>query len=275
MERLFMKKVREYIVLASLFTLTGCVSGLDVGSGLSPSDSGYQSGFNTNRHSFLTPLLGATSSKNERNSFLDEFIDQSDMQCQHYLGNYQNRTQNITSSVEQSLYMSIFDTVSLIFGVKYITDTAKEVFVNNTNTSTPENQSIYQNALTPEIMRGVEIARLRYANAMKKRKNEALGSYSVANLQTDMRKYDKQCSNEFGLMEINKALRQAQNQMMRNSTVIPKIDPVEIKKKVEVATKKVKEETQKKKEQESREKNTKKDMKKEKEIKEVVKNKNI
>ena len=268
MERLFMKRVREYIVLASLFTLTGCVSGLDSGSSLSPSQSGYQSGFSTNRNSFLTPLLDAKSSKKERNSFLDEFILQSDMQCQRYLGNYQNRTQKVTTSVEKSLYMSIFDTVSLIFGVKYITDTAKEVFINNTNTNTPENQSMYQNALTPEIMRGVEIARLRYATAMKKRKNEPLKSYSISDVQNDMRKYDKQCSNEYGLMEINKALRQAQNQIMRRPTVAPKIDPIEIKKKVEVATKKVKEETKKKEIKE-------KEIKKEEKTKEEVKNKKI
>ena len=267
MERLFMKEVKKYIVLASLLTLTSCVSNLDSSSGLSPSESGgYQSGFRTDLNRFLTPMVDATSNKEERNSFLDEFIEQSDMQCQYYLGNYQHKTQEKTTShAEQTLYMSIFDTVSLLFGVKYITDTAKEVFINSTNidNNTAENQSMYKSALTPEIIRGVEIARLRYATAMKKRKNETLKSYSIAELQNDMEKYDKQCSNEYGLMEINKALRQAQNQMMRRSTEAPKIDPVEIKKKVEVATKKVREESKKKKSKEQEKKSI-----KEKQIKE-------
>ncbi len=270
-----MKEVKKYVVLASLFTLTSCVSDLDLKSGLSPSEGGYQSGFNTNLNSFLTPTLDATSSKKERDSFLDEFIEQSDMQCQHYLGNYQHKTQKTTTHAEQTLYMSIFDTVSLLFGVKYITDTAKDVFINSSNidTNTAENQSMYKNALTPEIIRGVEIARLRYATAMKKRKNETLKSYSITELQNDMRKYDKQCSNEYGLMEINKALRQAQNQMMRRSTEAPKIDPVEIKKKVEVATKKVKEESKKKKKQEIKKEEEQKRTDKEKEIKKEEKTK--
>ena len=88
-----------------------------------------------------------------------------------------------------------------------------------------------------------------------------------------MRKYDKQCSNEYGLMEINKALRQAQNQMMRRSTEAPKIDPVEIKKKVEVATKKVKEESKKKKKQEIKKEEEQKRTDKEKEIKKEEKTK--
>ncbi|HIM94610.1 MAG TPA: hypothetical protein EYM49_06215 [Campylobacterales bacterium] len=242
-----MKCLEKYILLlSSLVIFTGCVSDLNSGNSLSPGESGQGSRFSTNQYSFLTSQLDATSSKNDRNSFLEEFITQSDMQCQHYLLNSQNRTEKVTNSVEQTLYMSIFDTVSLLFGVKYITDTAKEVFISNTNTNTPENQSMYQNALGPEIKRGVEIARLRYANAMRARKNENLESYSITNLQNDMAKYDKQCSNEFGLIEINKALRQAQNQMMRSGVAKPKIDPVSIKKKVEDATKKVEEETKKK-----------------------------
>ena len=241
-----MKRVKKYIVISSLFAFTGCVSTLGEGNALSPDENPNQNRFSTNRYAFLTSPLNANSIKSDRDSFMDEFIAQSDMQCQHYLGNTQHRVQKITTRAEQTLYMSIFDTVSLLFGVKYITDTAKEVFINNTNTNTPENQSMYQNALTPEIIRGVEIARLRYANAMRARKGEKLESYSIASFENDMIKYDKQCSNVFGLMEINKALRQAQQQMIRSGVAKPKIDPIEIKKKVEVATKKVKKDTKKK-----------------------------
>jgi hypothetical protein len=240
------ERVKKYMVVLALIGFTGCVSGVNVGNSLVSGEHGYENRFNTNQYAFLTPSLDRTSTQEERNSFLEEFISQSNMQCRHYLGNPQHRTQSITSSAEQTLYMSIFDTVSMLFGVKYITDVAKGVFLSNTTTNTPENQSMYQNALGPEIIRGVEIARLRYANIMRAKKKESLERYSIEHLQRDMAKYDKQCSNEFGLIEINNALRQAQTQMMRSGIVKPKIDPIEIKKKVEVATQKVEEETHKK-----------------------------
>ncbi len=242
-----MKRVKKYMVVLALVGLTGCVSGVNVGNSLVSGEHEYENRFNTNQYAFLTSNLDAITTQQERNSFLEEFISQSNMQCRHYLGNPQHQAQNITSSTEQTLYMSIFDTVSMLFGVKYITDVAKGVFLSNTTTNTPENQSMYQNALGPEIIRGVEIARLRYANVMRAKKKESLERYSIEHLQGDMAKYDKQCSNEFGLMEINNALRQAQTQMMRSGIAKPKIDPIEIKKKVEVATKKVEEETHKKK----------------------------
>ena len=241
-----MKHVKKYIVLLSVLGFTGCVSGVNGVNSLASGEHEYANRFSTNEYAFLNSRLDTTSSKEERNSFLEEFISQSNMQCQHYLSNPQNRATSVTSSAEQTLYMSIFDTVSMLFGVKYITDVAKGVFVSNTLTNTPENQSMYQNALSPEIIRGVEIARLRYANGMRAKKSESLEHYSVTRFQKDMAKYDKQCSNEFGLMEINNALRQAQSQMMRSGVAKPTIDPIAIKKKVEVATKKVEEETQKK-----------------------------
>ena len=259
-----MKGFKIYILLSSLVGFSGCVSDLNSGNSLAPGERGYENGFNTNQYVFLASRLDATSTKDDRNSFLEEFLSQSDMQCQHYLGSSQHQSKKVTTSAEQTLYMNIFDTVSLLFGVKYITDTAKEVFVSNTNTNTAENQSMYQSALSPEIIRGVEIARFRYANMMRARKDDNLKSYSIVNLQNDMKKYDKQCSNEFGLMEINKALRQAQNQMMRSGVANPKIDPVEIKKKVEVATKKVKEE--KKKKENKKKESKKKESKKEEEL---------
>lgn len=275
------KGIKKYILLSSLIGLiglSGCVSGLDSGNSLAPNEQEHGNRFSTNQYTFLSSNLDATSTKEDRDSFLEEFISQSDMQCQHYLRNQEHQTQKVTSSTEQTLYMSIFDTVSLLFGVKYITDTAKEVFVNNTNVNSAENQSMYQNALTPEIIRGVEIARLRYANAMRARKKESLKSYSIEKLKNDMSKYDKQCSNEFGLMEINKALRQAQTQMMRSGVAKPKIDPIAIKKKVEVATQKVKEEENKKKELKNKDLKKELNEKKEKiektDIKEAEKNKN-
>jgi hypothetical protein len=256
------ERVKKYMMVLALVEFTGCVSGVNVGNSLLSGEHGYENRFNTNQYAFLTPSLDATSTQQDRNSFLEEFISQSNMQCQHYLGNPQHRTQSITSSAEQTLYMSIFDTVSMLFGVKYITDVAKGVFLSNTTTNTPENQSMYQNALGPEIIRGVEIARLRYANLMRAKKAKSLEHYSVEHFQSDMVKYDKQCSNEFGLMEINNALREAQTQMMRSGIVKPKIDPVEIKKKVEVATKKVEEKTHKEEMKKELKKEIKEEMKK-------------
>ena len=78
----------------------------------------------------------------------------------------------------------------------------------------------------------------------KKKKNLNLKAYSINNLREDMLKYDKQCNDAYGLIEINRALRQMQSTMYRQTTPVTptlNIDPQTIKAKVEAATKEVKE----------------------------------
>ncbi|MCH9740431.1 MAG: hypothetical protein K0U38_06280, partial [Epsilonproteobacteria bacterium] len=186
--------------------------------------------FQTNQSRFLTPLSEVKNSVEKRNSFIDEFIFQSDMQCQYHLSHpIQNEPQ---TSQERSLYMSMFDTVSFLFGTKYITDVAKQAFNSDTAQSQADKDA-YKNALTPEIRQGVKIARAKYAQKMMAQKESLFEVYGLDALQKDMMNYDKQCSEEYGLIEINRALKQAQFQMMQPTQGKPTIDPKEIKKKVE------------------------------------------
>jgi hypothetical protein len=178
---------------------------------------------------------------NERNTYLDEFILKSDMQCQNYLNNPLKKPK--VDKSKDSLYMSLFDSVSSLFGVSLVTNTAKAVFLNDDGESTEEKKA-YANALSPEIRKGVELGRSRYAQTMVRKKTLDLQAYSINNLREDTLKYDKQCNDIYGLIEINRALKEMQNTVHTRSTPstpLLNIDPKSIKDKVEAATKEVEE----------------------------------
>jgi len=203
--------------------------------------SHYQLKFQTNQINFLYSLSEAGQSFEKRNQFIDEFLFQSDMQCQHFLSNPSVASQPETAQ-EQNLYMSIFDTVSFLFGTKVITDTAKQVF-NDDSRQGVANQATFKDALSPEIKQGVKIARSRYARKITAKKQAPVKDYGVDALQKDMLIYDQQCNKEYGLIEINRALRTAQQQMMQpQQAPAPAINPIAIKDKVEAASKKVEKE---------------------------------
>ena len=201
----------------------------------------YALKFQTNHVNFLHPLTEASKSKEKRNQFIDEFLVQSDMQCERFLNTPAVEKQPETVQ-EQNLYMNMFDAVSFLFGTKYITDTAKQAFSDNSYEG-QVNQAAYRSALSSEINQGVRVARSRYAQQMVAKKSASLEEYNSEGLQKDMLSYDQQCSKEYGLIEINRALRAAQQQMTQpQNAPTPAINPVAIKSKVEAATKKVEEE---------------------------------
>ncbi len=236
-----MKQLFQITLISTLLLFTGCVDGLpSLSSNLTPNEQQALT-FQTNQVHFMNSLT-KNSSKEERNIFMDEFLLKSDIQCQNYLNNPLKKAQ--TDSSEDSLYMGIFDTVSTLFGVSLVTNTAKAVFLNNDEAS-QEEKNAYANALSPEIRKGVELGRSRYAKKMLAKKNLDLKAYSINDFKTDMLKYDKQCNDAYGLIEINRALQEMRNGMYAQPSVqtapLLKIDPKVIKKKVEAATKEVKE----------------------------------
>jgi len=109
------------------FLLTGCASDF---SNLLDShlDQNAQKSitFETNQVYFMHSLHKNTT-KEERNVYLDEFILKSDMQCQNYL-NTPLAKEKVDES-KNSLYMSMFDTVSNLFGISLATNAAKAVFL--------------------------------------------------------------------------------------------------------------------------------------------------
>jgi len=192
-------------------------------------------GFHTNQSMFIATLDEVSPTKEDRNALIDEFIMKSNLQCQHYLNNPLNKSSS--DPKKQELYMDVFDGVSQAFGVKNITDGAKKLYMKNYGEGGSNKAKIaYENALSPEIKRGVEIARENYAQKMMLRKTRMIESYTVTMLKRDMRNYDRLCSYETGLIEINKALKKVQKKP-KIRPFSPKIDPATIKNKVEAVTK--------------------------------------
>ena len=122
----------------SLF-LTGCISGMPdiLGSNLSQTNT-QTILFKTNQVHFMSTLK-ETSSIQERNEYLDEFLLKSDMQCQNYLNSPLSKPEVDKSN--DSLYMGIFDTVSGLFGMSLATNAAKAVFLNDDEKSQEEKKS--------------------------------------------------------------------------------------------------------------------------------------
>ena len=229
---MIINKIHYIIVAGILLLISGC------GSETPEPEKKKKTvaGFKTDKSMFIATIDEASPTKEDRNALIDEFIMKSNLQCQHYLNNPLNKSSS--NPKKQGLYMDIFDGVSQAFGVKNITDGAKKLYVKNKNDGSNKAKLAYENALSPEIKRGVEIARENYAQKMILRKTRMIESYTMAMLKQDMKNYDKLCSYETGLIEINKALKKAQRQP-KIKPFSPKIDPTTIKNKVEAVTREV------------------------------------
>lgn len=228
-----MKISNNYLIgLAALFLMSGC--------GQPAKEKKDQvSGFKTNYSAFLNTMDTASPNKKNRNALMDEFIIKSDVQCQQYLNSALTKS---PSKNTNGLYMNVFDATSQVLGVKNITDGVKNVYLSSDDDTKAEARSAYEKALSPEIKRGVEIAREEYAQTnMYAKKYKLIESYTYEMLERDMQNYDKLCSHEVGLIEINKALKKMQKRRKKVTPFSPKlvIDPVTIKNKVEAVTKEV------------------------------------
>lgn len=233
-----MNKTTQLIPLLSTLFFTACAP--IIPNILDTKDTNTQKAivFKTNQVHFMNTLK-ETSSMTERNVYLDEYILKSDIQCQNYLNNPLKKPE--VDNNKNSLYMNLFDTVSSLFGVSLVTDTAKAVFLEN-NVESQDEKKAYANALSPEIRKGVELGRSRYAKSMLNKKSLDLKAYTINNLREDTLKYDKQCSDTYGLIEINRALKEMQTAMHTPSiktSPISNINPTTIKDKVEAVSKEV------------------------------------
>lgn len=202
------------------------------------------SGFKTNKSSFINTLDNVSPNKKNRNTLMDEFIMKSDVQCQHYLEKPLKK-----SKKEDGMYMKMFDATSQIFGVKNITDGAKTLYSGGDNDKNKESEAAYVKALSPEIKRGVELAREKYARInMYSKKYKLIESYTNEMLERDMQNYDKMCNHEVGLIEINKALKKMQKRPKKVSPFSPNLvlDPVAIRNKVEAVNKEIESKNKKK-----------------------------
>lgn len=245
--------MKKSILIASTailtLILTGCPNNSLLQNNLNSSNQhiGKPLIFKTNTSTFIN-RLHTKSNKMERNSYINEYILKSDIQCRNYLQN--SDLKPIQSSNQQNLYINIFDTISTIFGLQYISNTAK-LMLSGDQKNKIENQEEYKKALSPEIKQGVEINRERYAKKILNRVEQSIKEYTIKDVHRDILLYDKQCDERYGLIEINRALKAMQQNLYNQNSVKKKIDIEAVKKSVEVVTKKVKEK-EKKKEEEKR-----------------------
>ncbi|MDM5270570.1 hypothetical protein PGH07_00065 [Sulfurovum sp. zt1-1] len=198
-------------------------------------------GFHTDRTYFMATIDLSSPTKEMRNAYLEEFIQKSDIQCSQYLD--RSITSTSFSQSNTGLYIALFDTVSEVFGVKPLTDTAKELYRRNEDVSY-ETKLAYKRALSPEIKRGVEIARERYARKLLSNRYRLIESFTLPMLAKDLEKYDRLCNYDTGLVEINNILKNAGKQKKDKVTPFSptlKIDPETIKEKVETVTKETEE----------------------------------
>ncbi len=165
--------------------------------------------FRTNSSSFINEF-NEKSSRVQRNSYINEYLLKSDIQCRNYLNSTKNIAKN--SPTQQNLYINMFDTISTLFGIQYISNTAKLMLSGNQK-DTEKNQEEYQKALSPEIQRGVEITRERYAKKILNREKESIKEYPINAVKRDLSIYDKQCNETYGLIEINRALKAMQQNL--------------------------------------------------------------
>jgi hypothetical protein len=246
-----MKKGTIFLIkFLGIITLSGCVNNPMLPSHFNHTSTQKALIFKTNQSTFITELNN-TSDKNTRNSYINEFLLKSDIQCRDYL-NAPEKSSQINQN-ENQLYMNIFDAISTAFGLSYITNTAKTM-LSSENNSNLENQQAYKKALSPEIQRGVEINRERYAQKIKSKMMLSIKKYPISQVRKDMLTYDKQCNEAYGLIEINralKAMRQNLNHPVENTKTAINLEAV--KKSVTQTTKKV--QAKKKLKIKSREKN--------------------
>jgi hypothetical protein len=189
-------------VSSLIFILTGC------GDDPKPKKKKPQ-GFHTDRALFFNVPDKNGPTKNMRNALLEEFIQKSNIQCRQYLTDPIIRAGSSTPS-NSAAYTNVIDNVSQFVGTKGITDSAKSLYaLKGTGEDSYKKKMAYERALSPEIIRGVEITRERYARKIRANKYRLIESYTLPLLENDMQSYDRLCNYETGLMEINRILQQA------------------------------------------------------------------
>lgn len=230
-----MKKTSSTLFLMSsiIWFVAGCGS-----QEVQPNDNkNAVQGFRTDRTYFITTIDESAPTREMRNAYLEEYIQKSDIQCSQYLES--SITSTSFSPSNTGLYMALFDSVSEVFGVKPLTDTAKELYRSN-EVNSQKTKLAYRRALSPEIKRGVEIARERYAHKLLSNRYRLIESYTFKKLHSDLERYDRLCNYDTGLVEINNILKNARKQKKEKVTPFSpklKIDPETIREKVETVTK--------------------------------------
>jgi hypothetical protein len=188
--------------------------------------------FHTDLLRFQSNIKNADS-KDKRNNLIKEIIEASNMECNAYQYSLLNEKPKENSTT--SLYTSLFKSISSYIGL----DIAHEaISAISSMQNIPKSQNIqekYQKALTPNILKAIEISRAKYSKKIQKNMKDDIKKYPIRQALYDLDNYDKHCSAYYGMIEITNALNKQQTTPQSKN----QINPQEIKSKITQITKEV------------------------------------
>ncbi|GEM_PF-5474167 len=158
--------------------------------------------------------------KNEeaRNRLMDEILSASDMECSAYV---YGALQKVDEQNEDA-YTKMFRLVGKYIGLDIAKD-AVEAVSDLSNPNERANVEKYNQALKPNIIKAIELARKKYKKEIIAKHKLPLSRYDSEQFLSDLTQYDKRCSTYYGLLEITKALEKAQD-----ADTPPKTDAIDV-----------------------------------------------
>jgi hypothetical protein len=175
--------------------------------------------------------FNSVKTKEQRNKLTDQLITASNMECNAY----QYKTTAESEEGTNGVYTYMFKTVGKYIGLDIAKDAIDAVSAIS-DMGTKSNQDKYTQALKPNIIKAVQIARKKYLQKIQEHKQLDLQEYSISKVKEDLEAYDKRCSTYYGLMEITNALEKQQDQSNKE---IKSININEVKSKITEVTKEV------------------------------------
>ena len=187
-------------------------------------------GFHTDMSHFLSEF-SQVKTQQQRNKLIEELVTASNMECSAY--QYQETNQ---PPEDDSGYMAMFKIVGKYIGWDIAKDAMSAVSLLSDSATQKSNQDKYAQALKPNIIKGIQIARVKYLKKIERSKSLVLKSYSLEDVKKDIQNYDKRCSSYYGLMEITRALQNQEDASKEEAKII---DVEEVKVKIKEVTKAV------------------------------------
>jgi hypothetical protein len=179
-------------------------------------------GFHTDMSHFLSEF-SQVKTKKQRNRLIEELVTASDMECSAY---QYRQTDKVPE--DDSGYMAMFKIVGKYIGWDIAKDAISAVSLLSDSATKKSNQDKYAQALKPNIIKAVQIARQKYLKKIAHSKTLSIKQYGLEDVKEDIQNYDKRCSTYYGLMEITRAL-QNQEDVAKEEAKIIDVDEVKVK----------------------------------------------
>ena len=178
--------------------------------------------------------LRSVKTKEERNKVVDALVNASDMECSTYQYNMSQESEEKTNTI----YTYLFKKAGQYIGWDIAKDAIAAVSSMTDAGTEANNKEKYTQALKPNIIKAVQIARKKYLHKIEQHKQLDLQAYSVNDVKKDLENYDKRCSTYYGLLEITNALQKQEQSAAQTKN----IDVDAVKNKIKEVTQEVKQE---------------------------------